>query len=176
MLTDAETEAVYQELAAILEKQGLGWVVSQVKEQVRYGKPEEAQVEFTEQEDWTGPLFGTSDDVERRTRRRRRGGKATLTKTMPYSPRERLQLLVSATEQVAIHTLELEKATVEFATSDPEAPKGLSFLPEEFDESRAFSIEPHTFAKREEHAHRLRTLLHEIRVEGNLLLVMTNAS
>jgi hypothetical protein len=172
MLTEAESISLYQELARILDGAGLGWVVGQVGEQVRYGKPEEeVEVEAIEHVEWPDPLFGTPERTEQTGtggRRRRRGAKLTLMQTVPYSPRERLRLMVDAIERVAVHTLELEKGITGFLAADHDAPKEMSFLPEEFDEARGFSIETGTFARRAEHARRLRELLNEIRAEGNL--------
>lgn len=55
-MDDTEYKAVYQRLAEILDKSGLGWILSQVAEEIRTGKTREVEIETLKSRRITTPL------------------------------------------------------------------------------------------------------------------------
>lgn len=162
MLTNTEADQLYEVFAAALAQQGLQWVVDQVAEQIRYGKLEEAEVE-----ERSFLLLEEQDLVETGQRRRRRGSKIKLMKTLPYSPQERLRLMVDAVERITSHVLKLEETLTQFFENDNAAPKQIVFVPEEQDGTKEFIVDIHEVRRRADGVRRLMQLLTEVRSEGD---------
>jgi hypothetical protein len=99
-----------------LQEAGLGWVVDQVRDQIQRGRT-------ITRKRGTGeiagiPLGKIPEDVD--------------VTAEPYSPRERLELLVDAAARALEQAPALEEATLRFSLEeDPEAPKAFVFESDE---------------------------------------------
>jgi hypothetical protein len=108
MLRDQEAEALYEELIDLLADAGWGWVVGQVLDEIRLGKMEAKRVRVSE--------ISLSDEylVVSRTPEKPRAKSEIFTHTVPYTPNERLALLVKAMERSTIELFDIYVATTEF--------------------------------------------------------------
>lgn len=148
-MSPSEATEVYESLIAMLKQLGLVWVVEQVSQEAASGRTITKTVSLQGEE-----LTPTG---------RRRRQRVEFASTMPYSPQERLHLLLNAVEHAVVGTLEMRRTTFEVlsATGAPSEVKFVSETPPvEGHSYRRSDVE--TQARTVEH---LRGLLKELREE-----------
>ena len=106
MLLDQQAEAVHEELTDLLADAGWGWVVGQVLDEIRLGKIEAKRVRVSE-------LSLDDEYLVSRLPEKPRAKSEIFTHTVPYSPREKLGLLVKAMERSTIELFDIYAATTE---------------------------------------------------------------
>lgn len=114
-MTEGEAVAIFDKLSHVLEELGLGWLLLQVSERIRFGKLSQAEVSVPKSaaEGATAVLPGIGDAPAGRPAGRR-ATKEKLTRTDDFTARERLELLVGAIEQVSVSLPELEAESLSF--------------------------------------------------------------
>ncbi len=125
MLSNHECEELFEGLAALLVDFRLEWVVDQVQNQIRIGKVIEREIETLKEAKLEQLPLGIRD-----TYGYAKGPKATFPVTIPYTPSEKLTLLISAIEHVVINTALMEKALAE-NLSTSRGWEGIEFRSEE---------------------------------------------
>jgi hypothetical protein len=131
-MAQRDLDEAYNEILDLLRRHELSWVVGQVQDQVRAGKPATRMV--TPRSAPVSDLFAGEVSQPRRQRRER------LAATEPYSASERLRLALEAIERAVIQTVEVQREVVEFFDSEGIAGTGVAFEPEQFDETARFEI------------------------------------
>jgi hypothetical protein len=106
-MTDQEARTEYEQLAALLDRENLGWLKAQVEAYFRFGKPERREVTVVDEEVEQQGLFGEP------AHRPRRGPRANFLATVEYTPQERLQNLAMAISQAVPQLLEMANAIPE---------------------------------------------------------------
>jgi hypothetical protein len=109
MMTEDEAATIFRELAALLQKHDLQWVVTETLDQVRLGRTSRESISI---EPFESSAELSLPEAAHATKRRAR--KELLTKTVPYSKVERLGLLLDGIERATIHPLEMESDTIAF--------------------------------------------------------------
>lgn len=95
----------YEELAKVLNASGLGWIVEQVDQTLRIGRPLEKQTRIFKEEDREEDAVFFSD-VQYGTRR---SGKATSMMTLePWAPSDRLLFLIDGVRQAIVYAAAVE--------------------------------------------------------------------
>ena len=103
-MTPEEIVETYEDLAEVLTASGLGWVVEQVEQTLRAGRPVEKQTRVFKEEDREAEA--PSFDEQYGTRR---AGKATSMMTLePWTPTERLLFLIDGVRQAIVHAAGVE--------------------------------------------------------------------
>lgn len=105
-MTSEEARQAYLDLAEVLRQSGLDWVVHQVEDSVRAGRPveKEARVFRDEEEEQQRDLRGID------TVARRRSGKATLMMALESWPNsEQLLFVIDALRHAVVHASALER-------------------------------------------------------------------
>lgn len=156
-MDDTEYEAVYQRLAEILDKSGLGWILSQVEEEIRTGKTREVEIETLKSRRITAPLF--EDHLWEFTE----GPRGTFPAPGEYSLAERLELLIDAIEQAIVNIAEMEHHIVTFFANRVDHWQGLEFFGD--DESQSVAVSALSSSSRLEHARNLKRLINALRQE-----------
>jgi hypothetical protein len=148
-MTNSEAIETYEELSAILREFGLGWIVDQVEEDIRAGKAEQKrkaiQSSMEEHEDWK--LEPPSDA---RVYRRKSTREEEFTALTDFNPRERLELLIDATDRAVAGAANLEFQVLKM---EPFSPMKLVLAVEETNASRVLDLE---------HADRRLTAVHRL--------------
>jgi hypothetical protein len=103
MITDSEALNLYENLRRLLTEIKFEWVVAEVDSEVRLGKTETTRIR-TFDTDVPSELLELTDV---------RYGKPTrFTRTIEYTPRERLTLLIDAVERASVDVAELHEAAI----------------------------------------------------------------
>lgn len=104
-MTPEEIVKTYEELATVLTASGLGWIVEQVEQTVRAGRPVEKQTRiFKEEEDQEA-----DDSLFSEQYGARRAGKATSMMTLErWEPADQLLFLIDGVRQAIVHAAALE--------------------------------------------------------------------
>lgn len=159
-MTTEECNIVYDTLIDILNKSGVGWIVSQVEEQLRIGKTVEKEITTLTEGRGRNMLLG----VEGYRERLRSGPKATFPVTIEYEAKERLSLLIDAIEQTVVDTAEMEGHILNFFGEEFPALQGVEFYPDEV-VRESISINRQSTALRQVHGLKLKQLLEDLRKE-----------
>jgi len=106
-MTDHEAALAFEQFSALLDREHLNWLRTQVEAHLRLGKPEQREVAVLEEDVDRRDLFGLP------ARRRHPGPKASFLGTIEYTPKERLQILAMAIAHAVPHVLEMANAIPE---------------------------------------------------------------
>ena len=109
-LTQTECDIVYAEVQEILRQIGLSWVVEQVLAEVRFGIPEQKEVETYETPKTLRSFSADAGQAPQRSRR-----KSKFDSVREPTPSEKLKLLIDAAYEVVVRVTEIEGVL-----SDPE--------------------------------------------------------
>lgn len=101
-MTNTECREAFNAVSAYLHESGLGWIVTQVLEQIRFGKPHLKRVETSADISPELVVEGLGSG-RRRTRE-------TLAATREYTAHEQLGVLLDAIERALISTSAMEDA------------------------------------------------------------------
>ena len=133
----------YLVILSLLRECGLGWVVSQIQEQVRTGKPTLKSV--STQPDVISQRFLDEADNTQVIRGRRQ----RLAGTEDYSDYERLDIAIAAIESAVLQTTAMEESVLDFFTSHTDGIAKITFEPDEFEETERLIIESPSETRRE---------------------------
>ncbi|WP_147468444.1 hypothetical protein [Corallococcus interemptor] len=114
-MDEQEADKVFRQLTSILGELDLGWVVAQVLEQVRVGQTKRESVPM-EQLELPRDTLSSSLEVPRSGSKSRKPQrkKEVLIKTLDYSRKDRLGLLLDGIERAVTQTADMESAATEF--------------------------------------------------------------
>jgi hypothetical protein len=128
----------YRSLSGVLTSTGLGWIVHQVEDRVREGRPVEKEARIFKDEEPTEQVFAT--DGEAATARR--SGKPTLMMTLePWTDNCRLQFLIDAVRHAIVHAADVENEQLRLLRRYGDV-KTVMFAPDESaPERQPFKIE-----------------------------------
>lgn len=155
-LSDDESREAFAKLATILREAGLDWVLDQVAARIAYGKQEPIK----------------ESDLRPRSRRRTRSfvipsetwssssTSKQLTRTVPFSPQERLRVLVQAISNAVIAKYAIEDEVTAFASRH--GGTRVLFTPDQDEAQPASTLSPESTAARGNSVARLRALLDEL--------------
>ncbi len=106
-------EEIYAELRSVLEEMQLSWIIEEVENQMRIGRLDTRDVHtLSLPEDHARqqrlPLLGQGSENNLR-----RGRTATFPVSVEFSPRERVEILLNAIEQVFVNTIEIQDVALE---------------------------------------------------------------
>jgi hypothetical protein len=105
-VTPEDIVRTYEELAKILEAHGLAWIVEQVEQTVRAGRPVEKQTHIFREEDLEEEVNTRSVDEQDGARR---AGKPTLMMTLePWGTADQLRFLIDGVRQAIVYAAALE--------------------------------------------------------------------
>jgi hypothetical protein len=164
-MNDHECKEVFDALIKLLQAQDLGWVESQVREEIRLGKTIARErkafedVSFNPDESFHPNIFKAGDRKQLGA-----GPSTTFPDTVEYSAEERLQLLINAIEHAVVNTAEMEESfTSYFETEFPHF-ENIQFYSEDGTVQPRI-INRQSARSRTEKAKKLRQLLEELRKE-----------
>jgi hypothetical protein len=157
-ITNKESDEIFGALSERARTVGLGWVVEQVAEQIAHGKEE--------------PV--AESDVRKALRHSEtaaqvhRAGKSSgekLTRAAPFTPHERLRIMVRAMINAVVESFGVEKQLSEFAARHQR--KEFLFESEEPEPRRIVAGSRDSLAAREPAIASLNKMLHELLEETN---------
>jgi hypothetical protein len=157
-MDDQEIETIFEGLSQMITQHKMDWVITQVSEQIRLGKIKDEEVKVLRHKRVTG----RSPHPDRYMAELQPGPRESFLRTVEYSPKERLLLLVEAIEQAVANTAEMERELNVFYKR-----QGFSrFLFQPDEETReSFQISPDGIVFRESYVTELKQLLDELRAE-----------
>jgi hypothetical protein len=153
----------FERLIRILRHHRLDWVVVQVQEQIRTGKPATKEVITLRSTQIRLPFDNRFSSEPSRS-----GHKAEFVATEEYTPKERLLLTIDALERVVVGWTEMQKELYSFfadRTNAGHAEPEIKFEPEEFDDAVAFHL-PRPNARSIESIAQLTRLLRDLRAQA----------
>lgn len=155
-MNEEESIAAFNSLQEALRTRDLGWVLDQVAEQVRAGKPSTREV-VERPVDYLWVAERTRGGERLKTRKTR------FPATIEYTPQERVLLMLDAIEHAVINTAEMAAHITRFAEKELGQPR-VEFRT---DESKApqLSLEGEEAESRAVVAAHLRTLIGQLREE-----------
>lgn len=159
-MTTEECNIVYDTLVDILNKSELGWIVSQVEDQLRIGKTVEKEITTLTEGRSRNALLGFEEYREHL----RSGPKATFPVTIDYDSKEKLSLLVDAVEQAVVDTAEMEKHILDFFGEELPSLESVEFYSDEVTRE-PISINRQSTASRQIYGSKLKLLLEDLRKE-----------
>lgn len=134
-MTEDNSGIAFERIIEKLREVGLTWVAIQVQDEIRGGKPYIKEVRpVVDNRRRSGGTFLPLDVNEQR------GKKQKLAATEEFSPGERLEILLGAVEAATVVTSALSTSVLQFFSKGGEIEPSICFLPEEFDEAKAFSL------------------------------------
>jgi hypothetical protein len=104
-MTDQQCNAYFEALSQFVSSRGLGWVITQVQEHIRFGRLETRKIKAGADQ--------KSDEIVFRAARREPLKSEEFSSTREYSPKEQLKLLIDALERALIVTAEMEAVLVD---------------------------------------------------------------
>ena len=152
----------YEIILEHLRKRGFGWVVEQIQEQVRSGKPLIKDVSLQ-----PGIRTGLFADEKFEIKTTAKGRRQRLAATENYTDKERLEIAVTAIESVAIQTTVMQEELAAFFASSMDEPQKILFEPDEFDETDSLVLERPSKERRES-VDGLKELLEILREEAGI--------
>jgi hypothetical protein len=99
-MTVEESRAAFESLSDGIQKAGLGWILNQVIQQVRLGKPELKRVRMV--------IEPSSELLIEGLEGRRRTSREVFAATREYTAHEQLSLLLDALERALVSTFQME--------------------------------------------------------------------
>ena len=156
-MNDQECREAYDRLLEMLNSINLGWVTTQVEEQIRLGRTVAKEIETLKENPRRLDMFPPDQNSVSFAK----GPKATFPITVDYQPPERLRLLVDAIEQVVINTADMEKHLIDFFGHERDNWSGISFQSEDSN-SLSIVIDTKSASLRLEAANRLRSLIRDL--------------
>jgi hypothetical protein len=167
-----EAEQAFYELTGIMRQLGMSWLLDQVEATVALGKQvlvSESAARKISRTDYRDDLAGSlTVNVARGSATpaeavRRPPKPNQLTRTVPYTPAERLQLLVQALRTAVVGADALERNIVEFATRNQRGSAPIVFRPDERpDHAPGHEASRERIRSRESHIAQLDSLLTEL--------------
>jgi len=137
-MTSEGIREAHRSLSEALTSTGLGWIVHQVEERVREGRPVEKEARIFRDEEPNEQVFATGGGAETA----RRPGKPTLMMTLePWTDDCRLQFLIDAIRHAIIHAADVENEQLRLLRKYGDI-KTVQFAPDaNAVERRSFTIE-----------------------------------
>jgi hypothetical protein len=108
-MTDHECEIAFEQMEITMTNAGLLWVTSEVNEEIRFGRAVTKRVSSRPDTPEDVANEGLTD--------RRRTSKVTVAATRPYTPQEKLGMLLDSLENVIVETQEMQNAVKKYLTS-----------------------------------------------------------
>jgi hypothetical protein len=155
-MDDKEIDRLYEDLSTMIDQLKMGWVRTQVNEQIRLGKIEDEEIKVLRHK--RAPKKVAHSAIF--TGEFQPGPKESFLRTVEYDSRERLLLLIDAVEQAIANTAEMEQELSVFFQK--EGFNGFLFQPDE-ESGQTFRIIPDGVAFRQGHVTELKRLLNELR-------------
>lgn len=103
-MTEVNARESYSQLVAIIKDTQIKWILEEVEEEIRRGKPQQRKVKVEKSED--GPWSAETDTQQDKR------SIAKFTASIEYTPEERLELLIHALEQATLEAANMEITTV----------------------------------------------------------------
>jgi hypothetical protein len=137
-MTSEGIREAYRSLAEALTSAGLGWILHQVEERVRDGRPVEKEARIFKDEEPDQHVLAIDGGAETA----RRPGKPTLMMTLePWTDDYRLQFLIDAIRHAIIHAADVETEQLRLLRRYDDI-KAVQFAPDENAiERRSLTIE-----------------------------------
>jgi hypothetical protein len=112
MMTPEECEITFEKLEHAMNEAGLAWVTNQVAENVRFGKTRTRKLSVRQEraDIWAAELL---NEEPKRSR-------VTVSATEPYSPEEKLRMLIRALQQTTVAIDRMENVVRECISRIPE--------------------------------------------------------
>ncbi|NOK33882.1 hypothetical protein HMI49_11795 [Corallococcus exercitus] len=160
-MDEQEADNVFRQLISILGGLGLGWVAAQVLEQVRVGQTKRESVPM-EQLELPRDTLSSQLEVPRGGTRGRKPQrkKEELIKTLEYSRKDRLRLLLDGIKRTVIQTADMESEATEFFRQ--EKSDDVRFEPDEEEPGEAIRL-GQAIGGRKEALGKLGALISELR-------------
>lgn len=108
-MTNEECNGAFEILKEAITTAGLAWVSNQVDEEIRFGRTITKTVSSRRDTPEGLVVQGLEQKV--------RFSKVQVSATRPYSPQERLEILINALENVAVETEEMQTSVKSYLTS-----------------------------------------------------------
>jgi hypothetical protein len=108
-MPDDECNRTFDTLKEAVTREGLGWVSNQVDEEIRFGRTVTKTV--------SSRPDNREDLVVQGLEEKTRQAKVRVSATTPYSPQEKLSILISALENVCVETDEMQRAVRTYFSS-----------------------------------------------------------
>jgi hypothetical protein len=113
-MSDQEAEDTFRQIAALLERLEMNWVVREVNETIRLGKLASEKIEIQEE------IFDEANVLAPTGRRRSR---ESFTVSVDFTPKEKLLLLVDALRSISTDAAAIELATAELIAKSMQSGK-----------------------------------------------------
>jgi len=177
-MTDDEAEVAYKSLSIATTELGYQWIVAQVEETINFGKITRAKavdysstddLETTNNEDSTLMVRRYDSAKESGSRanpkKKRKGRSVVIGRVEPYTPLQRLHILLTAIERTFIETSRMESSIVaKLMKIDSDRAKEATVS---FDEDESRNLSLNTTSDRTAHANSLRSLIEALRKTAN---------
>lgn len=124
-MADRTADEAYAIILSALREHRLSWVVEQIQDQVRAGKPTTRVVAPTPPS--MSLRYADEASLARRPRSER------LAATESYTPTERLTLALEAIERAVVQTADLEDELLKFSHAEGKTAARISFEPEDLE-------------------------------------------
>lgn len=157
-MSEEEAAGLFQSIAAQLREAGFSWVVDQVREELARGRTFHEKVAIAVSYD------GLSRDREALSTPPKRSPtrKETFVRTVPYSRREELRLLLAGLERACVQSFDMEaEVWTMFGAGNT---TGVRFISDERETVEAIEL-GNNLALRRAAVEKLRALVGELRVE-----------
>ena len=126
-MTSEGIREAYRSLSEALTSTGLGWILHQVEDRVREGRPVEKEARIFKDEEPGEQVFATGGEAATP----RRPGKPTLMMTLePWTDDCRLQFLIDAIRHAIVHAADVENEQLKLLRRYGEV-KTVMFAPDE---------------------------------------------
>lgn len=123
-MTEEECSEVYRQLADMLRKAGVGWIVEHVDGEIHLGKPEAKElVKSRRRASGTGSEYALIDARDKTSTK-------VFQQTVAYTQQERLRMLISGIRNTVISAIDIEERTLA-SLGDGNQLRYLRFAPED---------------------------------------------
>ena len=157
-MNEQDCLTAYGSLVSILSENGWVWIISQVEEQIRLGKTIEREIDTLKE------VRETGSQLTPYYPRLKKGPRAKFPVTEPYSPHERLKIIIDAIERAVLDSAAMENQLGAFMEVNADDIHEIQFYDDESDYKRQ-SIETQRSEMRVREAAHLKKLLDALRSE-----------
>jgi len=134
-MVDRTFSEAYKVILEHLRKSGFGWVVAQIQEQVRSGKP---LIKDVSPHPAIRSIQFVDEEFEATTTTK--GRRQRLAATENYTDKERLEIVITAIDSLIIQTTAMQEELIDFFVGSTDDSQEIHFEPDEFDESDTLII------------------------------------
>ena len=161
-MDDQKCQVIYAEFEGLLKENKFEWVIAQLEEQIRLGKTVSQKIEAVKIDPQE---LGLAFDTEEPSGKgRKNASKDTFLKRVGYSPRERLQLIIGATEHAVVDVGEISAHLAEFLRQGELTVREITLVSEEENVlARSFPLKESS--SRTDAVAKLRSLLSALKLE-----------